>query len=226
MHFSIKKGLDLPLSGKPIQTIEAARPVTSVAILGNEYHDMKPTMLIEEGQSIKLGQALFTDKKILVSHIHHPGHVLSRPSNGVVKGVIIELYGDDEVTFERYDPTELNQLKTEQITQNPLSSCLWTAIRTRTYSKSPNPGSTPHSIFVTAIDTKPLAADPNVIINEHTADYTLGLTILRKLTEGKVSVCQSIEATEQDATGINIESHALMKLQKKNIRISSPWPLT
>ncbi|MBT3504271.1 MAG: NADH:ubiquinone reductase (Na(+)-transporting) subunit A, partial [Piscirickettsiaceae bacterium] len=65
MHFSIQKGLDLPLSGEPIQTIEAARHVTSVAILGNEYNGMKPTMLVEEGQSIKLGQALSTRKDLI-----------------------------------------------------------------------------------------------------------------------------------------------------------------
>ena len=212
MHFSTKKSLDLPLSGKSIQTIEAAKPVTSVAILGNEYHDMKPTMLIEEGQSIKLGQALFTDKKNPRVTYTSPGSgtikAIKRGSKRRLQAVIIELDGDDEVNFERYDPTELNQINTEQITQNLLDSGLWTAIRTRPYSKSPNPDSTPNSIFVTAIDTNPLAADPNVVISEHTADYTHGLTILSKLTEGKVFVCQSIDATEQDATGINIESHA------------------
>lgn len=72
MHFSIDKGLDIPLSGKPIQTIEAARPVASVAVLGNEYNGMKPTMLVEAGQNVKLGQALFTDKKTLVSPILLP----------------------------------------------------------------------------------------------------------------------------------------------------------
>jgi Na+-transporting NADH:ubiquinone oxidoreductase subunit A len=212
MHFSIKKGLDLPLSGKPIQTIEAARPVTSVAILGNEYHGMKPTMLIEEGQSIKLGQALFTDKKNPRVTYTSPGSgtikAIKRGSKRSLQAVIIELSGDEEITFERFDPTELNQLDTEKITRNLLDSGLWTAIRTRPYSKSPDPDSTPNSIFVTAIDTNPLAADPNTIINEHTADYAHGLTILSKLTEGKVFVCQSIEAIEQDSTGINIETHA------------------
>ena len=99
MHFSIKKGLDLPLSGKPIQTIEAARPVTSVAILGNEYHDMKPTMLIEEGQSIKLGQALFTDKKNPRVTYTSPGSgtikAIKRGSKRRLQAVIIELDGDD-----------------------------------------------------------------------------------------------------------------------------------
>jgi len=157
MHFSIQKGLYLPLSGKPLQTIEATRPITSVALLGNEYHGMKPTMLVEEGQSIKLGQALFTDKK-------NPRATYTSPGSGIIKAikwsikrrlqaVIIELEGDDEVTFQQYDATELNQLAPEKITQNLLDSGLWTAIRTRPCSKTPDPDSAPSAIFVTAIDT-------------------------------------------------------------------------
>ena len=40
----IKRGLDLPITGSPQQHIEAARPVRSVAVLGCDYHGMKPTM--------------------------------------------------------------------------------------------------------------------------------------------------------------------------------------
>jgi Na+-transporting NADH:ubiquinone oxidoreductase subunit A len=211
MHFSIQKGLDLPLSGEPIQTIEAARPVTSVAILGNEYNGMKPTMLVEEGQSIKLGQALFTDKKNPRVTYTSPGagtiKAIKRGSKRILQAVIIELQGDEEVTFDRYDPTELNQLEPEKIKQNLLDSGLWTAIRTRPYSKSPDPDSSPSSIFVTAIDTNPLAANPTLIIDEHNADYAHGLTILSQLTNGKVFVCQSTDSAVQDSTGINVETH-------------------
>jgi Na+-transporting NADH:ubiquinone oxidoreductase subunit A len=211
MHFSIQKGLDLPLSGEPIQTIEAARHVTSVAILGNEYNGMKPTMLVEEGQSIKLGQALFTDKKNPRVTYTSPGagtiKAIKRGSKRILQAVIIELQGDEEVTFDRYDPTELNQLEPEKIKQNLLDSGLWTAIRTRPYSKSPDPDSSPSSIFVTAIDTKPLAANPILIIDEHNADYAHGLTILSQLTKGKVFVCQSTDTVVQDSTGINVETH-------------------
>ena len=54
MHFSIKKGLKLPIAGEPVQTIDNANTVKSVAVLGSEYVGMKPTMLVEEGQSVKL----------------------------------------------------------------------------------------------------------------------------------------------------------------------------
>ena len=63
MLFTIKKGLDLPISGKPDQKIDNAKAVDSIAIFGNDYIGMKPTMLVAEGDRVKRGQTLFTDKK-------------------------------------------------------------------------------------------------------------------------------------------------------------------
>jgi Na+-transporting NADH:ubiquinone oxidoreductase subunit A len=195
MHFSIKKGLDLPLSGKPEQTIFDANTVKSVAVLGNEYVGMRPTMLVEEGQRVKLGEPLFEDKKT-------PGVVYTAPGAGIVKAinrgakralqsVVIELDGDEEVQFEQVTVNELDKLDRQAIKDNLLNSGLWLAFRTRPYSRSPAPDSTPHSIFVTAIDTNPLAADPSVIINEYAEDFKHGLTVLSQLTDGKVFVCQA-----------------------------------
>ena len=49
----IKRGLDLPISGAPEQRIEAARPVRSVALIGFDYHGMKPTMAVQVGDRVK-----------------------------------------------------------------------------------------------------------------------------------------------------------------------------
>lgn len=58
----LKHGLDLPITGAPAQRIEAARPVRSVAVIGFDYHGMKPTMEVQVGDRVKLGQLLFTDE--------------------------------------------------------------------------------------------------------------------------------------------------------------------
>jgi len=197
MHFSIKKGLDLPLSGRPEQTIFDANTVKSVAVLGNEYVGMRPTMLVEEGQRVKLGEPLFEDKKT-------PGVFYTAPGAGIVKAinrgakralqsVVIELDGDEEVQFEQVAPDALDKLDRQAIKDKLLNSGLWLAFRTRPYSRSPTPDSTPHSIFVTAMDTNPLAADPSVIINEYADDFKHGLTLLSQLTDGKVFVCQAAD---------------------------------
>jgi len=211
MHFSIKKGLDLPLAGSPAATISDANNVQSVAVLGHDYIGMKPTMLVEEGQRVKLGQALFSDKKNpqvrFTASASGIIKSINRGSKRVLQAVIIELDGDDEITFNQYSPAQLATLSRDDVKQNLLNSGLWTALRTRPYSKSPNPDSVPHSIFVTAIDTSPLAADPQVIIAEYSADYAHGLTVLSHLTDGKVFVCQAIDAPIVADLSTNIETH-------------------
>lgn len=195
MLVSIKKGLDLPLSGKPDQKIDNANAVKTVAILGYDYTGMKPTMMVEEGERVKLGQILFTDKK-------NPGVGFTSPGCGIVKSinrgakrvlqsVVIELDGNEEEIFDRYDPDKLDQLDRESVKKNLLTSGLWTAFRTRPYSKSPKTNATPNSIFVTAIDTNPLAAEPEVVISEQPDAFKNGLTVLTHLTDGKVFVCKS-----------------------------------
>ena len=211
MHFSIKKGLDLPLSGSPSQTISTANPVQSVAVLGPDYIGMKPTMLVEEGQRVKLGEALFTDKKNPQIQFTSPAagivKSIKRGAKRVLQAVIIELDGDDEVRFNQYDASQLAELSREDVKDNLLNSGLWTALRTRPYSQLAQADSIPHSIFVTAIDTSPLAADPAIVIAEYAGDYANGLTVLSRLTEGKVFVCQAQSATVNETNNTSIETH-------------------
>lgn len=212
MHFSIKKGLDLPLSGKPEQSIFDANDVSSVAVLGNEYVGMRPTMLVEEGQQVKLGQPLFSDKK-------NPGVLFTSPGAGTVKAinrgakrvlqsVIIELEGDEQVTFDKFDSGQLASIDRQKIQNNLVESGLWVALRTRPYSKSPALDSIPNSIFVTATDTSPLAAEPALIINEYKDDFVNGLTVLSQLTDGKVFVCHAADASLPLADNAKVESHS------------------
>ena len=61
--FRIQKGLDLPISGAPSPDFDTGRPVRRVALVGDDYVGMKPKMQVQVGDSVKLGQVLFEDKK-------------------------------------------------------------------------------------------------------------------------------------------------------------------
>src|SRR5699024_5631507 len=106
----------------------------------------------------------------------------------VFQSIVIEVDGDEAETFARYDDSDLAGLERQQVVDNLVESGLWTALRTRPYSKAPEIDSAPHSIFVSVMDTNPLAADPTVIIAEHAADFENGLTVLSHLTPGKVFI--------------------------------------
>jgi len=194
---NIKRGLDLPIAGAPAQRIEAGRPARSVAVIGFDYPGMKPTMEVQVGDRVKLGQVLFSDKKT-------PGVLFTSPGAGVVsaihrgekrilQSVVIDLDGVEEVTFNQYGSADLDGLGDALIRENLQRSGLWTALRTRPYSKVPAIDAVPSSIFVTAIDTHPLAADPTVVIAERAAEFEAGLKVLSGL--GKLFLCKAAGAS-------------------------------
>ncbi|WP_301099248.1 Na(+)-translocating NADH-quinone reductase subunit A [Otariodibacter sp.] len=194
---TIKQGLDVPIAGKPEQVIRDGNTVSEVAVLGEEYVGMRPSMKIREGDVVKKGQVLFEDKK-------NPGVVFTAPASGtitainrgekrVLQSVVIKVEGDEQVTFSRYDSTILATLTSEQVKQNLVDSGLWTVFRTRPFSKIPRLDADPSSIFVNAMDTNPLSADPEVVLNDHRQDFANGLTVLSRLFNDKktIHLCQA-----------------------------------
>jgi len=191
---SITKGLDLPIAGKPVQSLGDAKSPRTVAVLGPDYVGMKPTMAVREGDRVQCGQELFADKKT-------PGVVFTAPASGtvsainrgakrVLESVVIDVdaSSDDARQFDASKAVDGPGVESVLV-----ASGLWSSFRTRPFSRVPALGSTPHSIFVTAIDTNPLAPDPLVIINDRPEEFTAGLDGIAKLTEGKVFVCHQAD---------------------------------
>ncbi|WP_373700055.1 Na(+)-translocating NADH-quinone reductase subunit A [Neisseria dentiae] len=207
----IKKGLDLPIAGKPEQTVYPGASVSEVAVLGEEYVGMRPSMKVQEGDKVQKGQVLFEDKK-------NPGVVFTAPASGrvaaihrgekrVLQSVVIAVEGNERITFERYAPEALNRLSAEEIRRNLLASGLWTAFRTRPFSKVPAADAEPAAIFVNAMDTNPLAADPQVVVRERADDFARGLLVLSRLTANKIHVCKAAGADIPVADGQNTAVH-------------------
>ncbi len=191
---TIKKGLDLPLAGGPKQVIHDGPAIKHVATLGEEYIGLRPTMKIKVGDKVQKGQVIFEDKKnpgvkytALAS-----GTILeiNRGAKRVLQSVVIETEGDEAVSFAKYDAQALDTLEPQQVRDNLIESGMWTALRTRPFSKVPAVDATAAAIFVTAMDTQPLAGDPQVVIAEHKDDFVNGLKVLARLTD-KVFVCKA-----------------------------------
>lgn len=209
---TIKKGLDLPIAGKPEQVIRDGHAVTEVALLGEEYVGMRPSMKVREGDVVKKGQVLFEDKK-------NPGVVFTAPAGGsviainrgakrVLQSVVIRIEGDEQETFEQYDVATLSGLTEEQVRRNLQTSGLWTAFRTRPFSKVPAVDAVPSSIFVNAMDTNPLAANPEVVLKEHWQDFIHGLTVLSRLhPNGKLHLCKAGDSNIPTADIANLSVH-------------------
>jgi Na+-transporting NADH:ubiquinone oxidoreductase subunit A len=203
--------LDLPISGAPEQVIHDGPAPKTVAVLGPDYHGMKPTMAVAEGDSVKLGQLLFTDKKTEGVRYTAPASgivkAINRGARRVLQSVVIEVEGSDAEQFASYSPEQLSTLTDEQVRQNLIESGLWTALRTRPYSKVPALDAQPSAIFINAMDTNPLAADPVVVIAEQRDAFAHGVEILSKLAE-KTFVCTAPDADIPVPVGESIRREA------------------
>jgi len=192
---TIKKGLDVPVKGAPQQVIHDGPSIKTVATLGEEFVGMRPTMFVKVDDRVKKGQVIFEDKKNHgVKFTAQAAGVVKQINRGekrVLQSVVIEVDGYDQEKFSSYSTNELNTIAREDVVTNLVNSGLWTAFRTRPFSKVPAIDSKALAIFVSAMDTNPLAANPEIIINEQSEAFKNGLTILSRLTEGEVFVSKA-----------------------------------
>ncbi|MFT4518529.1 MAG: Na+-transporting NADH:ubiquinone oxidoreductase subunit A [Halioglobus sp.] len=203
----IKRGLDIPIQGAPRQVIEDAPAARAVALVGFDYVGMKPTMAVAEGERVKAGQLLFTDKKTEGLRYTSPASgvvsAINRGSRRVLQSVVIEVDGDESESYSKYASAAL--ATAEAIREQLLLSGQWTALRTRPYSKVPAADAQAAAIFITAIDTQPLAADPAIVIAEQAEAFVFGQEILAKLTAGKLYLCAAAGANVPAGKASNIE---------------------
>ena len=211
----IKKGLNIPINGKPTEEINDSKKSRSVALLGDDYNGMRPTMLVDEGDRVKLGQPLFEDKK-------NPGVIFTSPAGGKVESinrgdrralqsVVIEIDQTEEsISFNSYSKEDLQNTSSDQVRSQLVESGLWTAFRTRPYSKIPSINSTPSNIFISALDTQPLSPNPEKIINLKKDSFDFGLLVLRRLIDCPIHISvaenSSISFTEDDFIKLHIFS--------------------
>ena len=192
--YRIRKGLDLPIEGSPSSKLDETKSVGEVAILGSDYVNMRPTMLVKIGDQVKIGQPIFECKRQL-------GVIYTAPAAGEIIGLnrgqrrvfqSVAIRPDDreeQIEFTHYQSTSPENANENNVRNLLLESGLWSSFRTRPYSKNPSSDEKPNSIFVNSMDTNPLALDPMVVISQYAGDFANGLQVISKLTDGTTFVC-------------------------------------
>jgi len=166
--------------------------------MAGDYPYMKPKMLVRVGDKVKRGQPIFDDRKAKSVRFTAPaaGTVIAvnRGAKRVLVSVVIQVEesgtADDNHPFEHYAPDAT--LDGERVRALLYESGMWTALRARPHDRVPSSDETCSSIFVTAIDTRPLAGDPVVALSGREGDFVTGLGVLGHLTDGPVHLCKAV----------------------------------
>lgn len=207
---TIKKGLDIPILGAPTQEISQFTP-EKVALIGYDYIGMKPTMLVQEGDTVAKGQPLFEDKKRAGALFTAPASgkvvAINRGERRVFESLVIEVdNGVPAKNFQHYDSAQLANLPRNVVVNQLVESGEWTAFRTRPFSRTPTIDSEPAGIFVNIMDTNPLAFNPMVLIEKEQQAFNDGLAIISTLT-AKVYVCHHADAKVNKVSLSNVSYH-------------------
>ncbi len=196
----VRRGLRLPITGEPDRLSEDARPVRRVALLAADYVGLRSTMHVSVGDQVSRGQLLFEDKTL-------PGVRFTAPAAGTVtavnrgarralQSVVIEPSRAERegrepeaARFDAWSGRDPSGLTGREVRELLLESGQWTALRARPYGRVADPATRPHSMFVTAVDTNPLAPDVAAILEGREGAFERGLAALARLTPGPVFVC-------------------------------------
>ena len=197
----ISKGLDLPISGSPTNTISDEPKVSSVALLSNDFIGMKPTMLVKEGETVKAGQKIFEDKK-------NNGVYFTSPAGGIVKDInrgdkrrflSIEIDIKDTEEFVNFDMDD----SVDQIKDCLIDSGLWNAFRTRPFNRTPGINEIPDAVFINCCDSNPLSIDPYEIILLNKTEFDEGLNVLTDFFRCNINLCYQNDNFDTSIEKIN-----------------------
>jgi Na+-transporting NADH:ubiquinone oxidoreductase subunit A len=213
MKIVVKKGLDIPLAGRPEGSPQRLPPPNQIALNLDPFDDIRFKVHVKVGESVKIGQPVVESKAC-------PGQMFVSPAGGVVTeirrglkrrllAVIIRL--NDPETFEEHGGLDHTRASREEILEFFMRSGLFPHIRLRPFDLIPDPKFFPRDIFVTAIETRPFTPSFEMQVAGHEAYFQAGLDTLAKLTSGKVHLAYSDKSVCPAFTQAgNVEKHAVV----------------
>ncbi len=207
-RFSLRKGLTLPISGAPRNDISVATAVRTVGLLGDDYIGLKPRITVAEGDMVGVGTPVMFDKDLPEAMIVSPvaGRVKAINRGARRKLISVEIQIEDGAA-EPVDFSAVGDVTTrEGMVERLCAAGLWTSFRTRPYSKVPQLDDQPGAIYVTAMDTEPLAADPVLAIQDEAEAFAKGVEAVAMLTEGTTYLCQGGDAPLPGADLAGVEA--------------------
>ncbi|MCF0175402.1 MAG: Na(+)-translocating NADH-quinone reductase subunit A [Bacteroidales bacterium] len=211
-NINLKKGLDIPMAGAPVQkTVREIAPAT-VSVKPSDFKGFKPRLLVKEGDTVLAGTPVMADK-------NNPEILVTAPASGTVEAIVrgekrklleVRIKTGETMEYVDFGARNVKSLSAEQVKEALLASGLWLGLIQRPYGIIANPEVKPKAIFVSAFNTAPLAAYLEFALDGELENIQAGIDAVAKLTDGGVHVSfneKTMAATPFNKLG-NIVSHS------------------
>lgn len=197
-QLSIKKGLSLPIAGALEQWPSASAITTvktkRVAVIPDDYPGLALKASVREGDRVEAGTPLLHDKNdadiAIVSPATGSVEAIVRGERRKILRVVVDV---DESGVK---PVAVD---TSDIRRALKLSGLWAQMRQLPYAIVPHSEKEPRDIFITGLDTAPLATSLEKRVSFDA--LVRGIEILSKLTKGKVYVSRGEGSEMPDIAG-------------------------
>ncbi len=208
VHIRIKRGLNIPIKGKPEGTIQALKlagesgPTQTPKFLACDlrpFEDSKIRLLVKVDDYVKTGQPIAEDKSV-------PGRMWVSPACGTVREIrrglkrvlqtiVIEAAQQEE--FQHFEPLDAQKASKEELLNLLKQGGIFTKIRARPFDLLAHPHQQPKAIFVRALESAPFVPPSEMQVAGHEQAFQIGLNALSRLADGKVHLVMSHETQLQ-----------------------------
>jgi Na+-transporting NADH:ubiquinone oxidoreductase subunit A len=227
MNITLKKGLNLSISGEITDFAVKEFKATQCAIVPDDFNGFVPKLDVKEGDVVKVGSPLMHDKlqpeMLLVSPLAGTVKEIVRGERRKIMRVVIEGNGqNDAVQFNT------DSLKSRQDVINLLgNSGLLAMMRRRPYDTVPKLDTVPRDIFVTAFDTAPLALPLDLQLGEDAKDaLTRAVKALKQVTSGDVYISRNDDSKVPDIDGaVNVTVNGRHPAGNVGVQIAAIAPI-
>ncbi|MCH8553778.1 MAG: Na(+)-translocating NADH-quinone reductase subunit A [Schleiferiaceae bacterium] len=184
----IKKGTDINLKGKAQRVTESFEAPSLYALKPSNFNGIRPKLAVKEGDEVKAGQPIYfsKDDERIVFTSPVSGEVTEVERGEKRKILAIKILADKEIKYVDFKSADPSKLSREEVLEKLLTSGCWPLIVQRPYGIVADPNATPKSIFISAYNTAPLAADVQYVVAGEEAAFQTGIDALAKLTAGKI----------------------------------------
>lgn len=192
----IKKGVDISLVGSAEKVITKSAAAQLYALVPSQFQGVVPKMLVQAGDKVKIGSPIFFDKE-------HSSVLFTSPVAGTVREVvrgekrkILAITIEPNGAGETEDFGRLTaESSADEIRATLLRSGLWPSLIERPFGFIAGATTVARDIFITGVDTAPLSADLNFVVQDEADNISRGMALLAKLTTGAVHLTLASDTT-------------------------------
>lgn len=188
MKIIVKKGLDIPIAGKPEGSPQSLPPPQMIALNLEAFDDLRFRLMVKAGDSVQIGQPLVEKKAALGQMFVSPaGGVVAEIRRGLKRQLLdIIIQVDQHESYWEHGTLNPETASSEEILNLFMRSGLFPHLRLRPFNIVPHLNHIPRDIFVTALETRPFEPPLEMQVEGQEVYFQAGLKTLSKLTPGKV----------------------------------------